>query len=202
MKITPVNVVKFWKRLMFPPRWDDFHSDRISLKGDLPWEPWLHPAVWFATVAVLIVGDGMVVPPVDGRDWLWVVFGLASPVLGFTAVWMLNYGNGKRRYLAVWLRMVSDIGLVFAVLLYYIEMIYLSCATSACAITGAIFPSVVVFFAMWYLLVLVWRDIQLIAHIERIASMLEVSEFLRFGTVPSELDRLRIINEIVFHDRK
>lgn len=172
---------------MFPPQWSDFQSDRVSLKGDLPWEPWLHPAIWFATMAVLAFGDGVVYPPFDNLDFLWVSFGLASPVLGFSSVWMLHFGDGRRRYQAIWLRAVSGIGLVTGTLIYYFEYIYRT--NSSNVYRPFIFPSVVVFFCLWYLLVLIFRDAKLIVKIEKLASALHNSD---------EADKAELAAEIVF----
>lgn len=166
---------------MFPPH--SFHESRLALKGDLPWEPWLHPAVWFGVICALILGDSNILPPVDDLDWVWVVFGLVSPVVGFSSVWMLAYGGGRQRYVALWMRMLADAGIVLAILFYELVRITSHDFQSGNDRFGFV-PNIVMLFAAWYMGVLVWRDVKLVVEVERLASLIYKD------TSPSALDRV------------
>lgn len=165
MKVTPLNVARFWRDLMFPPHREDYHIDRANLKVDLPWEPWLHCGVWIAVLYALIHGDWPAVPPINGVDWVWVSFGLTSPTVGFTSVWMLKYQTGKPRYIAIWLRMIADVGLSVAILAYLITRL----ASGMLWVSGVLGDTILLF-AAWFTLTLVSRDMRLIIATERLAT--------------------------------
>lgn len=169
MRVTPWNIAKFWKRLMFPPH--SFHESRLALKGDLPWEPWLHPAVWFAVMGALVFGDHEIVPPVDDLDWIWITFGLVSPVVGFSSVWMLAYSGGRQRYVALWMRMLADAGIVLAILFYEFERL-MEHGFGTNNVQPGFVPNVIMLFAVWYMGVLVWRDMKLVVEVEKLASLI------------------------------
>ena len=145
MKVTPLNILRYWRRLMFPPVKGDFYLARLMLKADLPWEPWLHCAVWIATMLALLVGDAGVIPPVEGVDWIWVSFGLLSPPIGFFSVWMIEHGNGKTRYFAIWTRMVADMGLVVCLLTYLTARWNVGLLGMS-----SILSDVILFFSAWF----------------------------------------------------
>ncbi len=167
MRVTPWTIAKFWKRLMFPPHRHEYYSDRLLLKADLPWEPWLHCGVWLATFFALIFGDHGVVPPVDGVDWVWVGFGLVSPVLGFFSVWALECNRGRSRYVAIWTRMVADIGLVVAILGY------LAARWGAGGLgISSLMSDIILFLSSWFTLTLVQRDIKFLVATEKLAALI------------------------------
>lgn len=168
MKLTVMNVGRFWKRLMFPPVSERYHLDRLSLRMDMPWEPWLHRAVWLGTILVLIFGEREVVPPVDGLDWYWIPAGLISPTLGFFSVWVLANKSGRPRYVAIWTRMIADFGLASAIVLYQLERI----AEEGFDAVGehGILANIVLTFAAWFTFTLVWRDIKFSIATEKLAA--------------------------------
>lgn len=169
MRVTPLNVARFWKRLMFPPHKDEMYADRLALRGDLPWEPWVHCSVWLSIIAVLFVGEQGVYPPFDDMDWAWIFFGLISPPIGFASVWMLEFHSGKIRYVALWLRMLSDAGLVSTLVFYQWERVQ-DHGLEAIGYGHGVVANILLMFAMWYMCVLVWRDIQFIIATERLAA--------------------------------
>lgn len=162
-----MNILRYWRRLMFPPDRHDYYMDRLMLKADLPWEPWLHCGVWLATALALIFGDSGIIPPVEGVDWVWVTFGLISPPIGFFSVWALEHNRGKSRYIAIWTRMAADIGLVICILSYL-------AARWGVGMLGlnSILSDMILFFSAWFTLTLVHRDIRFLAATERLADLL------------------------------
>lgn len=169
MRVTPLNIARFWKRLMFPPDTDQYRYNRLVLKADMPWEPWLHAGAWCAFLLMLVVGDHGVVPPIDGIDWWWVCFGLTSPVLGFFSVWVLEFHTGRARYFALWGRMIADFGLAVALLLYQIARFSWD---SDLLFGSGILPNIVLFLSMWFTATLVVRDIRFIVVTERVAAQI------------------------------
>jgi len=168
MKLTVLNVGRFWHRLMFPPITPTYHLDRLSLRMDLPWEPWLHCSMWLATVLTLIMGEKDVMPPIDGLDWYWLIGGLVAPPLGFFSAWTLAHYKGRSRYIAIWTRMVADLVLAVSMALYQLDRF----DNQKTDIGLAIIPSIVLFFAMWFTFALVWRDIKFIISTERLAALI------------------------------
>ena len=170
MKVTLPNIGKFWKRLMFPPDGDLYRDNRLTLKSDLPWEPWLHCGVWISMILILIIGERGVLPPIDGIDWYWLSFGLVSPVIGFFSVWALAHHKGKPRYYALWGRMIADLGLCTAILLYQLDRFLAHNDISQIGFGYGTLPNVVLFLSMWFTATLVVRDIRFIILTERLAA--------------------------------
>lgn len=169
MRITPLNILRYWKRLMFPPDTDQYRHNRMKLLADMPWEPWLHAGVWSSVILILLVGEKGVIPPVDGLDWYWIIFGLISPTVGFFSVWTLEHRTGIARYYALWGRMIADLGLATAILLYQLDR-YL--AHQEISFRYGVLPNVVLMLAMWFTLVLVVRDVRFIIATEELAAQL------------------------------
>ena len=164
MKATPLNIMRFWKLLMFPPTDSSaYFLDRFKLRNELPWEPWLHAAVWAGVLASLALGEPDLLPPSGGEDWTWLLFGLMSPPIGFFSQWVLKYKSGLSRYIAVWTRMVADFGLAVAMSAYLLNHWF--------ALDDAVhvMPSVIGAFCVWFMLALVWRDIRFIFIIEKMS---------------------------------
>lgn len=161
MKVTPWNIAKFWARLMFPPSPTHHLRERLSLRGDPPWEPWLHCAVWLS-VWLIVVTD---LPP-ENSDWTWIILGLTSPMLGFFSVWVLANGASKgwAKYVAMWTRMVADAGLAITIVAYQIAQWEDQC--------HPVIENAIMGFSAWYMLTLVVRDIRLIVEVERLADYL------------------------------
>ena len=182
MKVTPWNILKFWKRLMFPPHREDYYRDRLTLKADLSWEPWLHASVWIGVILTLIFGETNLIPPVDFADWTWLVFGLAAPVVGFSSVWMLANCEGRYRYIGLWLRMAADAGLVVALISYLAHHIQheVGCPGKS---PFSIMADTVLAAAAWYTATLVYRDIKFLRATEHLAS--EIYE----GRMSAELEQ-------------
>jgi hypothetical protein len=159
--------MKFWKRLMFPPNREDFYIDRVTLKADLPWEPWLHCGVWLSVVVTIILGEWHLYPPEDFSDWVWLSFGLVSPPIGFASVWMLEHYSGKLRYIALWLRMSSDVGLSVAITAYL-------CNRVGTGQFGAqsIMADIILASCAWFTMTLVVRDIRFIVATEKLAALI------------------------------
>lgn len=168
MKVTPLNVGRFWVRLMFP-RYAQYHANRLTLRGDLPWEPWLHCGVWLSMFIVLVGGDRGILPPVDGIDILWLAFGLISPPIGFASVWMLAFRSGRVRYVAMWLRMIADAGVVTSLGIYQFDR---WCKDSDFGTAHGVVANVVLDLSIWFMAVLVYRDAKLISATERLAAEL------------------------------
>lgn len=152
---------------MFPPDRHDFYIDRVTLKADLPWEPWLHAGVWIAVAVTLVQQEWLLYPPGDAADWVWLLFGLLSPPLGFASVWMLEFHRGRVRYIAIWMRMVADIGLSVALISYLINRAF-SGQLGAIGITGDIILAT----AAWFNMTLVSRDIRFIVATEKLAALI------------------------------
>lgn len=164
MRVTAGNIAKFVKRLMVPPVEHDMVEQRLRLKGDPPWEPWLHAAVWVSVLSVIAFGETGIVPPAETRDWVWMSFGLISPIVGFFSVWALVYGSsGQSKYVAIWLRTLADLGVVFTIGLYQLTTIVEGQYRSRLANT-------VLTFAAAYMFLLVWRDLRLVVRVEKLAS--------------------------------
>ncbi len=183
MRVTPWTIAKFWKRLMFPPHREDFYMDRVTLKADLPWEPWLHCGVWCAVFATIVLGEWHLYPPQDTADWVWLLFGLTSPVIGFASAWMLEYHTGKVRYIAIWQRMISDIGLSVAIIAYLLNRIYTEQLGA-----GSIMADTILGLAAWFTLTLVARDIRFIVATEKLAALIYCD--LREMTLSEWADRM------------
>lgn len=170
MKVTPMNIARFWKRLMFPPDTDQYRHNRLVLKSDMPWEPWLHAGVWVSIILILLIGEEGVIPPINGIDWYWLVFGLVSPVIGFFSVWTLEHHTGRPRYYALWSRMVADFGLVLTILLYQIDRFFVYSELDAFGFGYGVVPNMILFLSMWFTATLVVRDIRFIVATEALAA--------------------------------
>lgn len=158
---------------MFPPRHRDYYMDRLTLKAELSWEPWLHAAIWLATLSSLIFKPfESAVPPYNPVDWVWVFFGLVSPPIGFFSVWALEHGHGKARYVAIWTRMASDLGLVIAIITYLISRWDEHWVDDLYHVSD-----VVLLFAGWFCCTLVRRDVEFLLATEKLASILHEREF-------------------------
>ena len=175
VKTSPYKVLLFWRDLMFPPR--DFQTSRLALEGDLPWEPWIHPAMWLGAAGAIIFGDGDLVPPIDGTDYVWLSFGIISPVLGFCSVWMLAYGTGASRYVAMWMRTIADLGIVLAIAFYEFEkMVAHGNSVIFQGLGQGFVPNLVMIFAAWYMSVLVWRDVKVLIAVEKLAASIHMGQ--------------------------
>ena len=172
MRVTLPNIGRFWKRLMFPPDSDQYRYNRLVLRYDMPWEPWLHAAIWIGTFLAVIVGERGVMPPIDGIDWSWIFFGFVSPTLGFFSVWTLEHHKGRSRYFALWGRMIADAGLAICILLYQLDRYLTSDEFGDVGIGVGILPNIVLMFAMWFTATLVWRDIKFIMITEALAAQI------------------------------
>ena len=166
-----MNIARYWRRLMFPPGREAYYVERLLLRADLPWEPWLHCGVWIATFMALIFGDSGLVPPVAGIDWIWVVLGLGSPPLGFFSVWALEHGRGIVRYRAIWGRMAADIGLSTAIISYLCDRL-----GEGLLGVSAILSDVILFLSAWFTLSLVHRDIKFLSATEELAGVIQRNE--------------------------
>lgn len=155
---------------MFPPDTDTYKVNRLTLRSDMPWEPWLHCGMWLAMILILVIGEEGVLPPIDGIDWVWLVFGLVSPVIGFFSVWTLAHHTGKARYYALWGRMIADAGLAIAILLYQFDRFFIHDALGVAVFGYGVLPNVILFLAMWFTLTLVVRDIRFIIATEKLAA--------------------------------
>ena len=167
MRVTPWNILKFWKRLMFPPHREDFYMDRLTLKADLPWEPWLHAGVWISVIMTIILGEFGLYPPTDTADLVWLFFGLVSPPVGFAAVWMLEFHSGRIRYIALWQRAAADIGLSVAITAYLCNRLM----TGQLGVVS-IMSDIILGTAAWFTLTLVARDIRFIVATEKLAALI------------------------------
>ena len=167
MKVTPGNVARFWVRLMFPPGPENHLRQRLKLQGDPPWEPWLHCAVWISVFAVIgahyAAGQSL-----DRLDWIWVALGVISPPVGFFSVWILANSEscGRARYVAMWMRLCADAGVVLTIAVYQIVRV---------GEGGRLYPlmaNIVLAFCAWYMATLVARDIHLVRTVEKLAESL------------------------------
>lgn len=166
MKVSLRNVAKFWVRLMFPPSPDHHLRQRLQLKGDPPWEPWLHCSVWLSVFAV-IAAHRLAGISLDRLDWAWVCLGGISPPVGFASVWMLTYNTGGRaRYVAMWMRLVADFGLALTIVIYQIARL------GEGGHAHPLMANIVLGFSGWYMAVLVVRDVRLVRTVERLADHL------------------------------
>ena len=167
MKFTPLNILRFWKLLMFPPtNSQTYLLGRFKLRTELPWEPWIHAAVWIGMFTSVIFGEPNLFPPGGGEDWTWLVLGLVSPPVGFFSQWTLKYCAGYKRYFALWTRMAADFGLAVALSAYLLNHWF----SPDDAIH--IMPSAVGVFCVWFLVALVWRDAQFIFITEKLSKEL------------------------------
>lgn len=170
MKLTPWNVLKFWKLLMFPPWSGSALYLRLRLKGDPPWEPWLHCAVWLSVFAVIAVHH-MDRIALDLLDWVWVSLGLFAPPVGFASVWILaNTSGGRFRYVAMWMRLSADFALVWTILVYQAARL------DDIGHGHPIMANIVLLFAAWYMATLVYRDWYLVREVENLAGRIRQEE--------------------------
>lgn len=171
MKVTPANIMKFWGRLMWPPDDDHYLHARMNRLTDLPWEPWLHCGIWLSAIFTMIVGEYHLYPPLDAADWAWLILALSAPPIGFASQWMLAFHKGRLKYWALWLRMISDVGLSLAILCYLINRWY----------TGDLWvlditADFILMLSMWFTLTLVARDIRLLLATERLAAHIRAGD--------------------------
>jgi hypothetical protein len=176
MKVTPLNIARFWKRLMFPPIHPEYHGLRLALKGDLPWEPWMHCAVWVSMFMVLIHGDRGVAPPDELIEWSWIIGGLIFPPLGFSSVWVLAHKTGRLRYIAIWVRTVADVGLALSLFLYQLSRLEVQGFEPLGWGEDGLVPNVVMNFSIWFLMVLGIRDVKLLIATEKLASKIRAGD--------------------------
>lgn len=181
MKVTIPNIARFWKRLMFPPDTDQYRYNRLVLRSDMPWEPWLHCGVWIATFLALFFGEKHVLPPVDGIDWYWIFFGLVAPVVGFFSVWTLEHHKGRPRYYALWGRMLADAGLATAIGLYQLARYLGEDDLEHLGVGYGVMPNLILMLCMWYTLTLVVRDVRFIIATEALAA--EIYKNVHYVTV-------------------
>lgn len=175
MKVTVRNIARFWKRLMFPPDSEQYRYNRMVLKYDMPWEPWLHAGVWVGMLLILVFGEKGIVPPIDGIDWIWLAFGLVSPTVGFFSVWALEFCKGANRYYALWGRMLADAGLVACLGIYQIARYQQFNEFSVIGFGHSVIPNLILFLCMWFTLTLVWRDVRFIIATEELATEIHKS---------------------------
>ena len=174
MKLTPLNILRFWKTLMFPPGDNtSYFLGRFKLKTELPWEPWIHAAVWTGVLVTLVTGELGLYPPGGNEDWVWLTFGLLSSPVGFFSQWALNYAGGRGRYIALWTRMLADVGLAVTILAYLISQ------WKGEDIRLHMMSSVILIFSAWFVLTIVVRDIRFIILTEQIGNYI-----YRFGCPP------------------
>lgn len=155
---------------MFPPDSDQYRYNRMVLKYDMPWEPWLHAGVWVGMILILLFGERGIVPPVDGIDWIWLAFGLVSPTVGFFSVWALEHSTGMRRYYALWGRMIADAGLATCLGIYQIARYQQFDDFESIGFGRSVIPNIILFLSMWFTLTLVWRDVRFIIATEELAT--------------------------------
>lgn len=167
MKVTPWNIAKFWYRLMFPPSPDHHLRDRLKLKGDPPWEPWLHCAVWLSVFAV-IAAHRLAGVALDRLDWVWVCLGLIAPPVGFASVWILanTESGGRSRYVAIWMRLAADFGLALTIMVYQVARF------GEGNHLHPLMANIVLGFSGWYMITLVCRDVRLVREVESLANSL------------------------------
>lgn len=178
MKITPLNILRFWKMLMFPPSDTSYFLGRFKLKTELPWEPWIHAAVWTSVLVTLVIGELNLYPPAGNEDWVWLTFGLISSPIGFFSQWALKYAGGHGRYIALWTRMLADVGLAVTILAYLISQ------WAGEDIRVHITSSVILIFSAWFVLTIVVRDIRFIILTEKISNHIYHFGFLPGGEGP------------------
>jgi hypothetical protein len=146
-----------------------YYQARLSLKADLAWQPYLHPAVFIGSFLTILFGDRDMIPPVDHWDWVWLGGGLVSPIAGFTSIWIMKKKPGRPRYRAFWLRLASNIGVATTMMVYEI-------ARFSTEIRSPIeyHPLVdTVFLAsILFMLVLIYRDIKFLLIMERVAAVI------------------------------
>jgi hypothetical protein len=158
------------KRLFLPVPLNEYYLARLSAKADLPWQPYLHNAIFWGVILTLLFGEREVIPPVKGIDWIWVIAGLASPIIGFVSLVFLENGTGETRYRAFWLRLAADVGLATAILAYGVDsgIAHQHDRASDIMYLG----DAVLFSALMFLFVLIYRDIKFLALAERVATEL------------------------------
>jgi hypothetical protein len=155
---------------MFPKMHDLYYANRLSLKGEMPWEPWVHCATWISMFLVLWGGEEGDIPPINGTDWIWLAFGLVSPPVGFASVWLLEYHKGRARYVALWLRMLADFGVVLTIFFYQLDRWANHGHFEVFGLSHSVLANVVLNFTMFFMLVLVKRDAQFILETEKLAA--------------------------------
>jgi hypothetical protein len=162
-----VSVFRLLKRLVVPAPDEDWSRARMGVRADLAWQPYLFLAVFYGTILSVTLGDKTIDPPgadFEAAEWLWSITAIGSPPLAFVAVWMIIHTSGRWRYLALWLRLAADIGIMAAMIAYLYEHI----ATRAeHPFEGAIVVASIIF--IW---VLIWRDIRFLIITERLARKL------------------------------
>lgn len=161
------SAARLFKRLVVPQRDDSWSRARLAIRPELAWQPYLFLAMFYGTVASVALGDSGFTPPgkeFDVHEVVWAVTGFFSPILAFVAVWMIVHKEGRARYVALWLRLSSDIGAMTSLLAF---LTYQLPRGEEHPFDGAILGGSVVFLAL-----LVWRDVRFLVATERVATHL------------------------------
>jgi hypothetical protein len=175
-----MRFLRFLSGLFIPRPREDYYLARLALKADLAWQPYLHTTIFWGVIFTVAFGDPQFIPPEDIFDYIWIFGGIAGPLVGIRAVWMMKHSRytGEDRYRAFWMRLSSDIMLASTISAFEIERLCVlpftpPCkAGEPCGIGFEPFVDTVLLGALAFLLVLIIRDIKFLIITERIADEL------------------------------
>jgi hypothetical protein len=155
----------FW-----PPGNAEWWKQRLSIRADLAWQPFLFTAVWWGaclTMILRILDIYDVDPPgksIDSIEGIWLYGALSFPVVGYISVQVIQNGRGKWLYGALWCRLAADIGVATSLFCFMLRE----------AVTDEAHPFMLTIMAaaVLFLTFLTVRDIKFLVATERLANYL------------------------------
>lgn len=162
-----MNLFKLLIRLFVPPFDEWWVKARLEARAELTWQPYLFLSSWLGALLTIIYGQTDIIPPGDRVgffDLVWLFAALTTPITGFAAVVVIKNGCGRWRYVALWVRMASSIGLMTAICSYLVERSWSGHAHP--------FEQSILFGSVVFLFVLIVGDIRFLAMTERLAGRL------------------------------
>ena len=168
---TPVSILvsfaRLFKRLVVPTPDETWAKARMGVRADLAWQPYLFLAIFYGTAVSVVFASKEVDPPgtdFEVGEWLWAITGIGAPVLAFVSVWLIVNMTGKHRYRALWMRLSADILAITSMVSFLYEHIVKHLEHP--------FDAAVVIASIFFISVLIWRDVRFLLVTEMVARSL------------------------------
>lgn len=162
-----MRVFRFLFNMFLPPADKEWIKSRLEVRADLHWQPWLFTATFYGALLTLLLGGVALVPPgvdVGGFEWVWLLAAFTCPPVAFAAAWFVRHGKGRVRYIAMWVRLAADIGVLTSLTTFLVERIFFG--------VGHPFEYAIFTACCLFLAVICARDVKLLILTERLADRL------------------------------
>lgn len=163
-----MEFLRFLYRMLVPAYDEEWFKARLCGKPEVKFQPYLSTAIFYGAVFTLLIGDPWINPPgPDGVgiiDSIWIVSAIIFPLIALISDWAIVKRCGRRRYFAMWTRLIANVGLMTALMSYQAERLLSG--------QGHPFEDTILFVSIVYLLVLIVGDIRFLTLTERLADEL------------------------------